>query len=64
MDVHENEPHVHPRLKDNYMTTLLPHIGVCSKASWRNFESNCIKNLEAYFYGEGKPITPVLARNR
>ena len=63
LDVHENEPHVHPRLKDNYMTTLLPHIGVCSKASWRNFESNCIKNLEAYFYGEGKPITPVLARN-
>jgi len=33
LDVHENEPHVHPRLKDNYMTTLLPHIGVCSKSS-------------------------------
>jgi lactate dehydrogenase-like 2-hydroxyacid dehydrogenase len=62
LDVHENEPHVHPRLRENYMVTLLPHIGVCSKASWRNFESNCIRNLEAFFHGDGKPVTPVLTR--
>jgi glyoxylate reductase len=60
VDVHEHEPDVNPKLKENYMTTLLPHIGVCSKTSWRNFETNCIKNLEAYFYGDdGVPITPV-----
>jgi lactate dehydrogenase-like 2-hydroxyacid dehydrogenase len=60
VDVHEHEPEVNPRLKANYMTTLLPHIGVCSKTSWRNFETNCIKNLEAYFYGDdGLPVTPV-----
>lgn len=62
LDVHENEPHVHPRLRENYMVTLLPHIGVCSKASWRNFESNCIRNLEAFFHGDGNPVTPVLTR--
>src|SRR2546421_1544607 len=59
LDVHENEPHVHSRLRENYMVTLLPHIGVCSKASWRNFESNCMRNLEAFFYGDGKAVTPV-----
>jgi len=59
LDVHEHEPEVHPRLKENYMTTLLPHIGVCSKTSWRNFERNCRENLEAYFYGDGIPSTPV-----
>ncbi|KIN03331.1 hypothetical protein OIDMADRAFT_117162 [Oidiodendron maius Zn] len=59
-DVHENEPSLHPDLKDNYMTTLLPHIGVCSKSSWRNFERGCLDNLEEFFFGKnGRPLTPL-----
>lgn len=47
LDVHENEPNIHPALKDNYMTTVLPHFGVCSKNSWNGFEQANMDNLEA-----------------
>jgi lactate dehydrogenase-like 2-hydroxyacid dehydrogenase len=58
LDVHENEPRVHDKLKENWMVTLLPHIGVCSGTSWANFEAENWNNLEA-FLESGKPKTPV-----
>lgn len=58
LDVFENEPAIHPKLRENWMVTLLPHIGVCSRSSWANFESGTFDNLEAFF-ATGKPATPV-----
>lgn len=60
LDVHENEPGINPELRDNYMITVLPHIGVCSRTSWLGFDRVCFENLEEFFYGgNGKPVTPV-----
>ncbi|KUL85498.1 hypothetical protein ZTR_06737 [Talaromyces verruculosus] len=58
LDVHENEPKLHDKLRENWMVTLLPHIGVCSGTSWANFEAENWNNLEA-FLETGKPKTPV-----
>jgi lactate dehydrogenase-like 2-hydroxyacid dehydrogenase len=58
LDVHDNEPGVNPRLRDNWRVTLLPHIGVCSQNSWENFERINLDNIEAFF-ATGKPLTPV-----
>jgi lactate dehydrogenase-like 2-hydroxyacid dehydrogenase len=58
LDVHEAEPGVNPRLAENHKVTLLPHIGVCSRTSWENFERMNLDNLEAYLKG-GVPVTPV-----
>lgn len=58
LDVHDNEPGVNPKLKDNWRVTLLPHIGVCSRTSWENFERINLDNIEAFF-ATGKPLTPV-----
>jgi lactate dehydrogenase-like 2-hydroxyacid dehydrogenase len=58
LDVHDNEPGVNPKLKDNWRVTLLPHIGVCSRNSWENFEGINLDNVEAFF-ATGKPLTPV-----
>ncbi|KAK4861331.1 hypothetical protein LT330_004247 [Penicillium expansum] len=58
LDVHENEPAVHEKLRENWMVTLLPHIGVCSKTSWANFERQTWDNLES-FLRTGKPACPV-----
>ncbi|KAF2165086.1 hypothetical protein M409DRAFT_67380 [Zasmidium cellare ATCC 36951] len=58
LDVHDKEPGVNPKLRDNWMVTLLPHVGVCSHSAWSNFEKQCWDNLEAYFE-TGKPLTPV-----
>jgi len=58
LDVHYDEPGVNPRLKDNWRVTLLPHIGVCSRNSWENFERINLDNIEAFF-ATGKPLTPV-----
>lgn len=58
LDVHENEPVVNPHLRDNWRVTLLPHIGVCSRTSWENFEKINLDNVEAFFT-TGKPVTPV-----
>ncbi|KAL3420921.1 putative d-mandelate dehydrogenase [Phlyctema vagabunda] len=60
LDVHENEPGINPALKDNYMTTVLPHFGVCSQTSWLRAEQVTFDNLEEFFYGgKNKPLTPV-----
>ena len=58
LDVHANEPGINPKLKDNWRVTVLPHIGVCSRTSWENFERINLDNLEAFF-GGGKPLTSV-----
>ncbi|KAL1875712.1 hypothetical protein VTK73DRAFT_9901 [Phialemonium thermophilum] len=58
LDVHANEPGIHPKLADNWRVTVLPHIGVCSRTSWENFEKLNLDNLEAFFK-TGKPLTPV-----
>ncbi|KAH3661444.1 hypothetical protein OGAPHI_006851 [Ogataea philodendri] len=54
-DVHEFEPKIHPKLLADYRVTLLPHIGVASKDSFKAFERKCVENLVEYFYGNGKP---------
>ncbi|KPM46397.1 hypothetical protein AK830_g59 [Neonectria ditissima] len=58
LDVHADEPGVNPKLKDNWRVTVLPHIGVCSRTSWENFERINLDNLEAFFE-TGRPLTPV-----
>jgi lactate dehydrogenase-like 2-hydroxyacid dehydrogenase len=58
LDVHGSEPGVNPRLAENHKVTLLPHIGVCSRTSWENFERMNLDNLEA-FLRDGIPVTPV-----
>jgi lactate dehydrogenase-like 2-hydroxyacid dehydrogenase len=58
LDVHENEPVVHEKLRENWMVTLLPHIGVCSRTSWANIERQNWDNLES-FLRTGKPACPV-----
>lgn len=58
LDVHENEPDVNEQLRENWKVTLLPHIGVCSRTSWANFERQQLDNLEA-FLAAGSPCSPV-----
>lgn len=58
LDVHANEPGVNPKLRENWKVTLLPHIGVCSESSWKNFEKQCWDNVEAFFE-RGRPLTAV-----
>ena len=58
LDVHYNEPEVNAKLRENWMVTVLPHIGVVSRTSWKNFERACFENLEAFFI-TGRPKTPV-----
>ena len=57
LDVHASEPEVNPKLKDNWKVALLPHIGVCSKSSWKEFEKINLDNVEAFF-ATGQPLRP------
>lgn len=58
LDVHANEPGINPAFKDDWRVTVFPHIGVCSRTSWENFERINLDNVEAFFK-TGKPVTPV-----
>ena len=58
LDVHANEPGVNQELKEDWRVTLLPHIGVCSRTSWENFERINLDNIDAFFE-TGIPLTPV-----
>jgi lactate dehydrogenase-like 2-hydroxyacid dehydrogenase len=58
LDVHANEPGVNQDLKEDWRVTLLPHIGVCSRTSWENFERINLDNIEAFF-ATAVPLTPV-----
>lgn len=62
LDVHVDEPGVNARLRDDWRVTLLPHIGVCSRTSWENFEKTNLDNIEA-FLKSGVPLTPVNSRD-
>ncbi|KAI8192399.1 hypothetical protein K4K51_003954 [Colletotrichum sp. SAR 10_75] len=59
LDVHAAEPTLNPKLKENYDTTLLPHIGVCSGTSWNNFDKITLTNLEEWFFGDKTKVTAV-----
>ncbi|KAI8161093.1 hypothetical protein K4K49_011855 [Colletotrichum sp. SAR 10_70] len=59
LDVHAAEPTLNPKLKKNYDTTLLPHIGVCSGTSWNNFDKITLTNLEEWFFGDKTKVTAV-----
>ncbi|EEH49653.1 uncharacterized protein PADG_05732 [Paracoccidioides brasiliensis Pb18] len=59
LDVYHDEPVINPRLLNNMRITLLPHMGGCCADTYENFERITMDNLEAYFHGDGKPITPV-----
>ncbi|KAL1648131.1 hypothetical protein SLS58_002458 [Diplodia intermedia] len=59
LDVHAHEPGVNPKLRDNWMTTLLPHIGVCSSTTWREFDRVTFENLETWFYGDRSKVPVV-----
>ncbi|CAK4031097.1 D-isomer specific 2-hydroxyacid dehydrogenase, NAD-binding [Lecanosticta acicola] len=55
LDVHADEPGINEKFRENWMTTVLPHIGVCSRTSWENFERQSWDNLEAFFE-KGRPV--------
>ncbi|PLB52499.1 glyoxylate reductase [Aspergillus steynii IBT 23096] len=59
LDVHEHEPQVNPRLLADPMVTVLPHIGVCSQTTWKEFDRVSFENLEEFFYGSGVPKSAV-----
>jgi glyoxylate reductase len=59
LDVHANEPGVNPKLRDNYRTTLLPHIGVASRTTWGQFDAVNIRNLDEFFFGNKDNVTIV-----
>jgi lactate dehydrogenase-like 2-hydroxyacid dehydrogenase len=58
LDVHENEPCINEAWSEDYMATVLPHIGVCSKTSWDAFEKVSWDNVEAFF-ATGIPLNPI-----
>ncbi len=55
LDVLEFEPKVNELLRENYMITILPHVGVGSRDSFKEFERKCVSNLMDWFYGDGIP---------
>ncbi|KAK2763121.1 hypothetical protein FQN54_009756 [Arachnomyces sp. PD_36] len=59
LDVYHDEPVVNPRLLDNWRITLTPHMGGGSYDTLTNFERIALENIESYFLGNGKPLTPV-----
>jgi glyoxylate reductase len=59
LDVHANEPGVNPRMRDNYRTTMLPHIGVSSRTTWGKFDEVNIRNLDEFFFGSRENVTLV-----
>ncbi|KAH7011003.1 hypothetical protein EDB80DRAFT_571436 [Ilyonectria destructans] len=59
LDVFHDEPVINPRLLKSWRVTLLPHMAGSTIDADRKFEEIAMKNLEAYFLGDGKPLTPV-----
>ncbi|RFU31070.1 hypothetical protein B7463_g5238, partial [Scytalidium lignicola] len=59
LDVFHDEPIVHPKLLQSWKVTLLPHIGGGTVETNKKFEEIALQNIEAYFLGDGKPLTPV-----
>jgi lactate dehydrogenase-like 2-hydroxyacid dehydrogenase len=59
LDVMEFEPVVNPELRNDYLVSLLPHVGVCSRPVWEEFEGRNWANAVDFFYSSRKGITPV-----
>lgn len=59
LDVMEFEPVANPELRNNYLATLLPHVGVCSRTSWGEFERKNWANVVDFLYRNGKGVIPV-----
>lgn len=57
LDVHAHEPGINPKLKNNFKVTVLPHIGVASQTSWRNFDEVGLSNLNEFFFGDKSEVT-------
>lgn len=57
LDVHAHEPGINPRLKNNFRVTVLPHIGVASRTSWKNFDEVGLRNLNEFFFGDKRKVT-------
>jgi glyoxylate reductase len=55
LDVHENEPAVHPRLAASKRTVLLPHLGSATVATRDRMSEVMAKNLAAVVRGEPPP---------
>jgi glyoxylate reductase len=55
LDVHENEPAVHPRLAASERTVLLPHLGSATVATRDRMAEVVARNLEAAVRGEPPP---------
>lgn len=59
LDVHADEPGINPKLTNNFRVTVLPHIGVASRTSWKNFDEVGLRNLHEFFYGDRQKVTTV-----
>lgn len=59
LDVHAHEPGINPKLKNNFRVTVLPHIGVASRTSWKNFDEVGLRNLNEFFFGDKGKVTLV-----
>jgi lactate dehydrogenase-like 2-hydroxyacid dehydrogenase len=55
LDVYEEEPQVHPALRDLDNVVLLPHLGSATDASRIAMGMCALDNLEAYFAGDEPP---------
>lgn len=59
LDVHAHEPEINPKLRNNFRVTVLPHIGVASQTSWKNFDEVGLRNLNEFFFGDKSKVTYV-----
>jgi glyoxylate reductase len=55
LDVHEEEPRVHPRLAASARTVLLPHVGSATVATRERMAEVVARNLAAVLRGERPP---------
>lgn len=58
LDVHEEEPRIHPRLRESDRVVLLPHLGSATVETREAMARIVVENLSAVLRGESPP-TPV-----
>ena len=61
LDVYENEPEVHPGLRNRPECILLPHQGTWTTDAMRQMECDSLGNIEAFFAGKPTNVVPELA---
>ena len=59
LDVYEDEPHAHPRLRSARNAVLLPHVGSATVATRSKMANVCGENVLAILAGEVPPHTVV-----